>query len=122
MKAAWLVLVFAVGCGGATEVDCVLDIGAGIDPAVPTQLDMVISGDESYATTIDLPHGLPSDGARFVYHPAIQSGTLVFYFDITNDGQATKLGEANTTNVALKPHEAVRVEVTLRACSPTPCN
>jgi hypothetical protein len=112
MRAAWL-LVFAVGCGGPTEVDCVLGLDPSIDPAASTVLDIIVAGDESYRTSIDLPHGFPTDGARFVYRPAISSGTLVFYFDVA-DSSANKFGEASTTNVQLKPHGGVELDLTLR--------
>jgi hypothetical protein len=122
MRAAPWLLVLAVGCG-PTQVDCVLALDPLIDPTSPTSLQIAVGGDESYDGTIDLPpQGFPTDGARFVYHPAISSGALDFYFAVSNDGFATKLGDASQTGLQLKPHEAVRLELTLRICPMTGCN
>jgi hypothetical protein len=80
-------------------------------------LDIVVAGDESYNTSIDLPHGFPSDGARFVYRPAITSGTLTFYFDVSNESTSKKFGEASKTDLELKPHGSVQLDLTLRPLS-----
>jgi hypothetical protein len=108
-----MLLLLAACRNGPTEVDCVLDLDSSIDAASLAQLQIVVGEDETYTTMIDLPNGLPSGEARFVYRPAISTGKLTFYFAVINTG-GTKVAEASTTHVELIAKRSVLVQLTLR--------